>query len=83
MCGLHIGGDLVLNDKEMIGIFSNFKNNESFIEIHKDHFRLKNASEKNKSFILQKRGNETVIFCSHISALKLIKRSGKQISGGR
>ena len=79
---LHIGGDLVLNGSDIIGIFSNPDNNRVFIEAYKSKFRLKNISERNRSFILVRRRRDSLIYYSKISAEKLIKRFIKANSGG-
>ena len=79
---LHIGGDLVINGADIIGIFSGCADNADFIEIHKSKFRLKNISEKNRSFILTRKKKETLIYYSKTSAEKLIKRLDKANSGG-
>lgn len=79
---LHIGGDLVLSGRVIIGIFSGCAANSEIIETHKAKFRLKNISDINRSFILAQNKKEPVIYYSKISAQKLIKRLDKANSGG-
>ncbi len=79
---LHIGGDLVLNGSDIIGIFSDPADNSVFLEAYKSKFRLKNLSERNRSFILVRRRRDPLIYYSKISAEKLIKRFIKANSGG-
>ena len=79
---LHIGGDLVLSGRDIIGIFSGPRDNEGMIESYKSKFRLKNISEKNRSFILVSRRRNPLVYYSKISADKLIKRFIKENSGG-
>ena len=79
---LHIGGDLVLNGTDIIGIFSDCAGNGVLIEAYKASFRLKNISEANSSFILVKKRSDPLIYYSKISAGKLIKRFMKANSGG-
>lgn len=79
---LHIGGGLVLNCGNIIGIFSDSAANNIFIEVFKNKFSLKNMSEKNKSFILVKKRRDPLIYYSKISSYKLIKRFNKENSGG-
>jgi hypothetical protein len=83
MPNLHIGGDLVISGRDLLGIFSNISRNSDFIAKHRDNFRIKNESGKNRSFILIKRGKDSYIYYSKVSASKLIKRFDEQISGGR
>ncbi|MEI7542003.1 MAG: DUF370 domain-containing protein [bacterium] len=79
---LHIGGDLVLNSQDIIGIFSNVESNNMFLESFKSKFRLRNISEKNKSFVLVKKRRDPLIYYSKISAGKLIQRLNMENSGG-
>lgn len=82
IASLHIGGDLVLNGADIIGIFSGCADNEGFIEAYKEKFRLKNISEQNRSFILVQKRRNPLVYYSKISAEKLIKRLIKANSGG-
>lgn len=79
---LHVGGDLVLNGRDIVGIFSNPAINGGFLEPYKSRFRIKNISEKNRSFILVIKRRDPLIYYSKISAEKLIKRYMKENSGG-
>ena len=79
---LHIGGALVINGADIIGIFSGLDANSGFIEEYKSRFRLRNISEKNRSFILVKKRRDPLVYYSKISAEKLIKRLDKANSGG-
>ncbi len=79
---LHIGGDLVLNGTDIVGIFSDCPGNSALIESYKARFRLKNISEGNSSFVLVKKRSDPLIYYSKISAGKLIKRLIKANSGG-
>jgi hypothetical protein len=79
---LHIGGGLVLNGADIVGIFSDCAGNGALIESYKARFRLKNISEENSSFILVKKRSDPLIYYSKISAGKLVKRLMKENSGG-
>ena len=82
IASLHIGGDLILNSAEIIGIFSDPGANSAFIDPYKTKFRLKNMSEKNRSFILVKGGAGSLVYYSKISAGKMINRLMKENPGG-
>ncbi|MBP7791602.1 MAG: DUF370 domain-containing protein [Candidatus Goldbacteria bacterium] len=72
---LHIGDNIILGKKEIIGIFCNDGKNSDFIEKYKSKNKLRNVSEKTCSFILCDKRNISLIYFSKINSKTLIKRT--------
>jgi hypothetical protein len=80
---IHLGGDVVVTDKEIIGIFDmNIVSTSSitlqFLKIAEEEGFVVNISkEKPKSFVLTERDRKSIIYLSPISAVTLIRRARK------
>lgn len=80
---LHLGEDVSVSDKEIVGIFSinekNIADNSSFLRFSsEDGFVIKIGEDKAKSFILCHRKGKPIIYLSPISSVTLYKRSRGQ-----
>lgn len=79
---LHLGGDVVIPMKDVIGIFDleasqNIEVNNEFLEIAREEGFIKKISDDMpKTFVLAELGHRTMIFLSPISSSTLLKRTG-------
>ncbi|HHW56255.1 MAG TPA: DUF370 domain-containing protein [Clostridia bacterium] len=80
---VHLGGSIVVPDREIIGIFDmNIVSTSSatiqFLKIAEEEgFVVKISEEKPKSFILTERDKKSIIYLSPISTFTLIRRTQK------
>lgn len=78
---LHLGNDIVVNEKDIIGVFdientSVSKHTKEFLAQSEKKSSVINVSyEMPKSFVVCKKGNEEIIYISQISAATLRKRA--------
>ena len=79
---IHLGGEYVVKEEEVIGIFDLdtsivSKHTRNCLNLKDKHGKVINVSyELPKSFILAKKNNQEKIYISQISSLTLNKRSG-------
>jgi len=81
---LHIGDNIVLNDREIIGIFSGVQDNRGFLELHRESFSLRNETGTDRSFVLIERKKKFLVYYSKIGCRNLInrmKRIREEING--
>ena len=77
---LHLGQEVLIKKNDIIGIFDLDKTTVSkrtrmFLTAkEKEHLVINVATDLPKSFILCKKGEETVVYISQISAQTLLKR---------
>lgn len=78
---LHLGQDVVIRTKEIIGVFdiektSVSKKTKEFLAKSKKHAEIITVSyEMPKSFIITKKDKKEIIYISQISAQTLLKRA--------
>lgn len=78
---LHIGGNIVVPLKDLIGIIDydssiSSEINQEFINIYREEGFLKNKiTEDVKSLVLVEENNKFSIYCSPISSVTLYKRA--------
>lgn len=79
---LHLGNDIIVNQKEIIGIFdldssSNSKTTKDFLKkSQNDNIIESVCGELPKSFIVIKKKKKTKVYLSNISSVTLQKRIG-------
>ncbi len=79
---IHLGGEYVVNQDEIIGIFdlentTVSKHTREFLKIQEKRKEVINASyELPKSFVLTSKNNKNKVYISQISPLTLSKRLG-------
>lgn len=79
---IHLGGEYVIKEEEVIGIFdldtsTVSKHTRKFLNIKEKEGKVINVSyELPKSFILATKKSEEKVYISQISSLTLNKRSG-------
>lgn len=82
---LHLGGDVVVRDSEVVGIFdiettSISKITKQYLAMSETAGRVINVSyELPKTFIVCSSGGDTTVYISQISSATLKKRGGKNI----
>jgi hypothetical protein len=74
---LHIGGNVTLDDKEVIGIFSGAGINPGFFEACAQRLALRNVAEGSRSFVLAGKKGKNFAYFSKITARNLIKRMNR------
>lgn len=80
---LHIGGDTVINTKEIIGIFDldnstvSYKTRDFLAEAQKSGKIVNVCNDLPKSFIICRHDNEDKIYICQLSPITLIKRTNK------
>lgn len=78
---LNIGGDVIINDRDIIGIFdldktTVFKVNRNYLSSMEKNSKIVNVTEKlPKSFLLCNDGKEDVIYVSPLLSSTLLKRN--------
>jgi len=78
---LHLGGNVVVPLKDIVGIFDletaqTSEINKEFLKIAKEEGYIRKISEDEpKSFVLVEAKNKTIIYMSPISSSTLLKRS--------
>ncbi len=83
---IHLGQDVVVNKKNIIGIFdientSISKFTKEFLGLSEKEHRVVTVSyEMPKSFVVCKEGDKTVVYISQISPVTLLKRSKMPIN---
>ena len=70
---LHIGDNIVINKKDIIGVFNDPAGNSEFLKDAGKNFLLRNDTGENKSFVLTEK-NKYFVFFSAISGKILINR---------
>ena len=82
---IHLGGDYVVPENEIIGIFdlentTVSKNTRDFLNLSEKKHQVINVSyELPKSFVVTSKNNETKVYISQISPTTLHKRLGIDI----
>lgn len=82
---IHLGGDYVVPQEEIIGIFdlentTVSKNTRDFLNLSEKKHQVINVSyELPKSFVVTSKNNETKVYISQISPTTLYKRLGIDI----
>lgn len=82
---IHLGGDYVVPQEEIIGIFdlentTISKNTRDFLNLSEKRHQVINVSyELPKSFVVTSKNNETKVYISQISPTTLYKRLGIDI----
>ena len=71
---LHLGENIVLCDREIIGIFSDLPSNSGLLGVFSAGFALRNVTENKRSFVLVKKSGKNYVYYSKISGRNLIKR---------
>jgi hypothetical protein len=71
---LHLGENIVISDREVIGFFSDPGGNSAFLEACGARLLLRNVTEKKRSFVVAGRKNRQYVYFSKISGRNLIKR---------
>ncbi len=78
---IHLGNEMVVNEKDIVGIFdlettTISKHSRKFLEIAEKQKQVINVSyELPKSFIITSKNNENKVYISQISTNTLQKRS--------
>jgi len=70
---LHIGDNIVIGAKDIIGIFDITPENSELLKGMKENFSARNATGQDKSFVFVKRKKELIYF-SRITGRNLMKR---------
>lgn len=86
---LHLGKDMIIPDKSVIGIFdldtsTTSKHTRAFLQASEAAGKVVNVSQElPKSAVLTKEKNETVLYLSQISTQTLLKRSRAESASGQ
>jgi hypothetical protein len=72
---LQIGGGIVLNERDIIGVFNFCAENRALIDDAAKQGVLRNISEGFRSFVLAQKKGKTLVYCSKLSGRNMVKRA--------